>query len=1478
MKQKEPTGKSTKKSRARWILRMPLWLLAFLLLLVILVNLSPVQTLVARWYAGRLSSRLNTEISLRSVHLNLFGESRLTGLLIRDLSKDTLLYAGELGVNLDRLRTARHIVGFSSVRMEDTRFYLKKYKDTEGLNLKFLIDYFSSPDTMPTEAPAWHISVDSLMAGRLRFVFRDEKVPPSAGVMHFNDLDVSLAVLKARGVVIEGDTVLAEIGELAAKEKCGFDLRSLSGKFRISPVLLDASAMTIITEKSNLKLEVGFSYEGYGDFSDFLDRVLIQAEIDTSLLDLSDIGYFAPDLLMMDDPLTLAGQVRGTVSNFKAKDFRLAYGASTRFRGDIKANGLPNIEETFIHLSIQDFITNAADIESFTFPVPQQHLLLPDQLSMLGNISIRGKFTGFYNDFVSNAVFYTDLGKISTDLLLKEDAGRMVGYNGSLAADRLDIGKLLSSEEYLGKVNVQAKINGRGITIGTAAIRMDAVIDSLEFRNNSFNNIRVTGELAGKVFSGNVDMEDELAGFSFDGTIDYSKPLPSINCKAAIKDACLNRLNIVGKDSTLILSTTLALNFTGDKPDNIQGIIEIDSTRFSVNRNHYTLDHLMLLTTKDTSDFRLINIYSDVADASLEGKYSFSDLPGTFARTLNLFLDTLVADTVFTGLQAGGQDFTFSIKIKDADELARLFMPGLDISSGSKLQGHYRSQTNDVSVGFESSGIDFRGSRLRNSWIKAQTMGQSIVMKVGCDQLILSDTIAFDSVTLSADIRHDSVRYDLRWDNRAKHSKNNGNIGGYADFRGKDNYSMHITRGEVYINDTLWTIDPDASVSVDSNSWQVDNLNINRPGQALSIKGIVSENKDDALILNFHDFDLSHIDFLTAPYTIDLSGVINGSFKIADLYRSPNLLADLRIDNFHFNQVMLGDVNVNTAWNDVNKQLDVKTTIEYTGNIGTSDVLRLEGVYKPLAATDQVDLDIALQDFNLETLGPFVSSFSSRVGGLATGNLRFKGTLNQPELTGSLKLKHAMLKIDYINTTYFFADQVNFTKNLISFDQVIFYDSLSNKAIGSGRATHNYFRDVRLDLNFAPEKLACLNLTQAQNEVFYGKASATGNVKISGPLNNLTLDIEARTEKGTQVFLPVSTATEVLESDYIIFLSDDKTDTLTKPEYEPEITGLNLSFKLTATPDAEVQIFLPYGMGNIKAKGNGMVHMLVDPRGNFSMDGDYIVEKGSFFFTVQKMINRYFEIRKGGRLSWDGDPYDADIDLQASYKIRTTLGSLGPESDSALVVPVDCIIYLSNKLLNPEIRFSLHFPELDESIRQVIYSRLDTNDQVAMGQQMVSLLVLNSFSMKSGYTGAFGFNSFSLLSNQLNNWLSDISKNIDIGINYRAGDRMTNEELELALSTQLFNDRVSIDGNIGYITDQNTQNTSSLVGDVQVEVKITPDGRFRIKAYNKSNYDYFLEDYSPYTQGVGVFYRKEFNRWGDLLKRQKKKPGTSRQP
>jgi hypothetical protein len=300
-------------------------------------------------------------------------------------------------------------------------------------------------------------------------------------------------------------------------------------------------------------------------------------------------------------------------------------------------------------------------------------------------------------------------------------------------------------------------------------------------------------------------------------------------------------------------------------------------------------------------------------------------------------------------------------------------------------------------------------------------------------------------------------------------------------------------------------------------------------------------------------------------------------------------------------------------------------------------------------------------------------------------------------------------------------------------------------------------------------------------------------------------------------------------------------------------------------------------MGNIVGRGTGNMRMEINSSGDFNMFGDYFIEEGVFIFRLQNILKNTFTIRRGATISWSGDPYDADINITAVYKARPSLKglpaaeSVDPELTSERV-PVDCIITLKNKLFNPTIDFSIELPNADAKVRELVYSSIDTTNTAEMNKQMLYLLVLNSFSVSgldNNLSSGFGAQSFELLSNQISSWLSQISKDVDIGINYNPGDSYTSEELEVALSTQLFDDRVSIDGNFGMSGMQERTNANNIVGDVNVEVKITRDGRFRIRAFNRTNNTELLAIDDPYTQGVGVFYRKEFDTLSELFRKKR---------
>jgi hypothetical protein len=87
---------------------------------------------------------------------------------------------------------------------------------------------------------------------------------------------------------------------------------------------------------------------------------------------------------------------------------------------------------------------------------------------------------------------------------------------------------------------------------------------------------------------------------------------------------------------------------------------------------------------------------------------------------------------------------------------------------------------------------------------------------------------------------------------------------------------------------------------------------------------------------------------------------------------------------------------------------------------------------------------------------------------------------------------------------------------------------------------------------------------------------------------------------------------------------------------------------------------------------------------------------------------------------------------------------------------------------------------------------------------------------------------------------------------------------------------------VGMSYDRSQKNASNIVGDVDISYKLTKDGRWLLKAFNLSNTNswYYNNDYdkvSPYTQGVGIAYRKDFNNIAELFKRSKKRKKKKKQ-
>ena len=300
-------------------------------------------------------------------------------------------------------------------------------------------------------------------------------------------------------------------------------------------------------------------------------------------------------------------------------------------------------------------------------------------------------------------------------------------------------------------------------------------------------------------------------------------------------------------------------------------------------------------------------------------------------------------------------------------------------------------------------------------------------------------------------------------------------------------------------------------------------------------------------------------------------------------------------------------------------------------------------------------------------------------------------------------------------------------------------------------------------------------------------------------------------------------------------------------------------------------------MGDIiRANGSGDLKLEINPsQKTFNMFGQYGIENGDYLFTLQGVINKRFKIGQGSTITWNGDLTDALMDINAIYSLRTTLSSLSPDSEDEVFkrrTQVDCHINLTGKLMEPTIGFDIKVPlaETHESINAVFQDAINTEERLS--RQFLSLLVVNSFTsdVQLNNMGGFGQQGFAttageMISNQMSNWLSQISNTIDIGFNWKPGDEISSDEIELAFSTQLFNDRVTINSNVDY----GNQNVNApLAGDFSVDVKILPSGKLRAKAFVRSNDDILMgEHQGDLTIGVGFMYREEFNTFAGLWRK-----------
>lgn len=1432
------------------------------------LRIPAIQKRLVRVAAAWLSKELNTEVRINALRFEPFDRLVIRGAYIADQDNDTLLYARVLKLNFKSLDSKKLSLKINTVELADAVIRLVKNDEDRGMNFDFISDYFSSPAADTSSSASWRITADRFSLINVRFLYRDLKYNDPSGGIDFEDIEINRLYATFRNIYHKGDSLSFNLSALSLTEKSGFILNNLSSSFvKIVSDSLCLYNMQLRTENTDLKGRLSFGFEQFSDFDDFTERIQLNSDFDESLVHSNDLAFFAPELKGMNRSVRFAGMVRGTVHQLKLRNFSFNYGNDTKFKGRINLSGLPDTEETFIDLIVDEMKSSAADIA--TIPLPPydsvQLISVPDEIRRLGKISFNGKFTGFYNDFVAYGNIRTDLGYATTDINLKFEKTPV--YTGKLSLNNFELGKFVNAAE-LGILSMNATVNGTHFDLNKLNATVKGNISRLDFKKYSYSNIDISANLARKLFNGSLNISDHNLDLDFSGSIDFTGKIPVMDFSADLNSANLTALNLMKGDSVSRLAFHTDINLTGNNIDDISGSILIKDIAFSQGSRTGILKHLVVKSEMQNRN-REILLNSEVADATLKGDFEFASLLPAFENMLQLHFPLSVMKTTAS---LKPQNIIYSVTLKKIQPLLDVFIPDLKIGDGTIMTGKLISPSDEFTVQLKAPMVAWNKIVFNKIDFTGNTQNELFVFGFQSPEASIRDSIVLYNFKLSGNSSFDKADFRLMTNGR---DSLNDNLDLYAQmaFSGAGKTTLELGQTALTVENMKWQIESGNQIRFDTTGTVFSNLRLHSGYRQLAVDGYAGADPDRNLKVLFSEFPIQPLNKILNTFGITAGGTINGELNLREVTVNPVLQSNLLISEFSLFGDTLGNARMLVDFPIGKKKLTAEI------DVSRDDIknLSLKGSYD--ITEDKFDFNILLNKLNAAPFGHYLNDFASQVRGFASGEVTLSGSSKKPALRGKVKLQKAAMTIDYLNCRYSFSDEVTITPAAFSFNNIILIDSLNNTATLHGNISHTYFNDFKLYLSIRTKNLMVLNTTTAQNTMFYGTAFASGQMIISGPFELISFTGNLKTEKGTEISIPLSNPEEVTQSSFVTFFTSDtlpKKNTAAKVD----LSGISLRIDLNITEDALVKLIYDEKIGDVmEGRGNGNLVFDISTDETFTMRGDYTAVSGNYVFTLQNVINKRFYIQPGGTIRWNGLPYEAIIDIDAVYRTRASMYDLLQDSSATARrrIPVLINLSLRNRLLKPDISFNIDIPDIDPTTQGLVQQAISTEE--SKSKQTLSLLVMNRFlpgdnrstNFEASSSG-FSANASELLSVQLTNWVSQLTDKVDVGINYRAGDKLNSDQLEVMLATRLFNDRVSVETNVGFMGNNSgtAQNNSNLVGDFNVDVKITEDGKFHFKAFNRSNNINFLTNFnSLYTQGIGFYYKQEFNTMREIFTKRK---------
>lgn len=1406
-----------------------------------------------------------------------------------------LVDLGALKVKPNKIDLDNRIIDLQNVSLDNTIAAIRLGKNEQA---KIAVKETGNKINSQSDE-AWHIQVASVDINNNKLQFDNDNNPRIKTGMDYSHLKMDAFTIQMNDLLYIADSIAGKIRKGEFKEQSGFVLNELRTDFLYSKNEAHLNGLYIKTPGTELKRSVAIHYASLEALQKDMGNLQIDLDLQDSKLLVKDVLTFVPALKQQPafaDPNTtwyLNSRITGRVADLQIAALQVRGLQDTKIDVSGRITGLPEMKNLSANLIIKNITSSRRDVALF---VPKN--TLPSTITLPGFFNLKGNIKGNTAALNTNLALTTDLGDASVKGSFRNITDmQKAAYDASIDTRSLQIGTIIQNKQMFGAVSASFTSKGTGFDPKTANAVMNGKIHSAVIKQYTYHDLTLNGKIADQKVSMDAATIDPNIHFAFTAAADLSQKYPAIQFTGTIDSIKLQPLHLTSE--AIIYRGKIEADFPVTDPDKLEGKLFLTQTLFVQNNQRLQLDTVKLLAGNSDSGSYIV-LTSAVVNARLQGQYKLTQLGNIFQQAIQPYFAVAPGKTVVTNEP---YDFTLNLYVLDNPAL-KVFVPALDRMDSVKLESHF-SDKNGWTALIKAPAVDMGPNKIRGLYIQAGTSQNAIDITASFKKFTSGRSIAVDNTIVKAKLAGNKIDFTLNIKDRQ--TVNKYNIKGLFQQPATGGYQFSIQPDSLLLNYDAWTVTPDNKISITNDGLNANNLVLSKNGQQLKLTSLTA-NANAPMDIDFTNFKLATLTGFVQSDSTLANGTLNGKITLNDLAKQPVFTGDLTINDLSIKNDTVGNVHL-LVNNKTQDTYSADITLSGRGN----DVKITGNYYSQPGNNSRFDLDLDIREMPMATAQAFSNGAIRDASGSVNGKFKVTGNLEKPAVNGDLNFNKARFNLSMLNN-YFGIDQEKIAVNSegIRFDQFSIKDSAQNTLTIDGLAATSDFSHYKFNLDIKARNFKALNSTKKDNKLFYGQLYFNTNLKISGteglPVVDGRLVVNEKTKM--TVVLPqrepgVADRDGVVEfvdmdaplNDSLFLRGIDSLNT-------SAITGMDVSANIEVNREAEFSLIIDESTGDfLNVKGEALLNAGIDPSGKVTLTGSYELDKGSYDLTFN-LLHRKFDIQKGSRIVWEGEPTSATVDISAKYianaaPLDLVKNQLGPDvavnarNTYLQKLPFEVYLKMQGQLLKPQITFDIVLPEnksysVANDILVTVRARLVQmrQEEGEMNKQVFSLLLLNRFVADNPFnssSSSLSVNTLArqsvskLLTEQLNRLADDLVSGVDLNFDiqsaddYTSGQRRDRTELNVGLSKKLLNDKitVSIGSNFELEGPQNsTYQASNIAGNVAIDYQLSRDNRYLLRAYRKNEYQGVIDGYVVET-GVAFIITLDYNKFSEIFRKKK---------